>query len=183
MRRLAVAAKHHGINVTAEPLERGNDPRPLLGVERPDVAQELQVDPFRASFGHVRTHAPITGRGAPHRPAQATQHGIIEPQHRIGARQAQIETAVVVAVHDPPLAGRQFRQLRAPFRPRRLHPARPPEFLVEMDERQSRRVCQRRENVLLPAPEMPITRTRCMAFARRRRGRSTRWADPNSSVV
>ena len=67
---------------------------------------------------------------------------------------------MVVAVEDPFVAGDQVTLLLAPLVLRRLHPARFPEVDVEWTTGRPVLADNARENVLLPAPAMPVTTIR-----------------------
>ena len=60
-RSIAIAPEHDGLQMSAVLGQHGDDLRPALGVELPDVAQEFQIDLLRAARRQVLAHAAVGG--------------------------------------------------------------------------------------------------------------------------
>lgn len=103
----------------------------------PDKPEKTKIDLFRAAIGHIGTHPAKTARDTFDDPPHTKITRIIKEDNRIRLRQPYIQRAVIRAVNYPFVPTYQFFGATAPFTPGGLDPSLPPEFPVEMDDRQA----------------------------------------------
>ena len=102
----------------------------------PDPPEERQLESFGTAVGLNRPT--MVQRRALESARKAGQAWQREDDDGVSAREPLIERAAIVPVGDPTVTSEQLGLPSPPLLARRLHPSRPPEMAVEMNDRQPR---------------------------------------------
>lgn len=124
--------------------DQGDGPLAWLTPVADGEPEEGGIEPFRATFRKVGPHLAVVAEGAADHTPEAAGRGDVEMDQRVAARNAIGPRDAVVALDDPGIGLGDAAHTLGQLRPVALHPARLPEYTVELMDRQAEPVPERK---------------------------------------
>jgi hypothetical protein len=140
---------------TSEFLHNGKSSGPICPVPIPYEAQKPQIESFGAAERRIRADLPIAGHQSPEDAEHAQPGRHVEVNYGVGRAKAGADHVGIVAVDDSRGQSGHVLHFGAEHVRRRLDPARLPEGLIGMEDRQVAMPAQMPSQAGFAAPRRP----------------------------